>query len=59
MSFWLIYFKELDLLFMPVINLVNISKNDLVFSLHVLWYTSGAHGTHVALQERTKAHVHI
>lgn len=37
---------------MPVINLVNIPENNLVFSLHVLWYTSGAHGTHVALKER-------
>lgn len=37
---------------MPVINLVNIPKNNLVFSLHVLWYTSGAHGALVALQER-------
>lgn len=36
---------------MPVINLVNIPENNLVFSLHVLWYTSGAHGAHVALQE--------
>lgn len=38
---------------MPVINLMNIPKNNLVFSLHVLRYTSGAHGAHVALQERT------
>lgn len=37
---------------MPVINLVNIPENDLVFSLHVLWYTPGAHGAHVALQDR-------
>lgn len=48
----ILFFKELDLLFMPVIDLVNIPENNLVFSLHVLWYTSGAHGAHVALKER-------
>lgn len=37
---------------MPVINLVNIPKHNLVFSLQVLWYIPGAHGAHVALQER-------
>lgn len=31
---------------------MNIPENNLVFSLHVLWYTSGAHGAHVALKER-------
>lgn len=37
---------------MPVIDLVDIPEHNLVFSLHVLWYISGAHVAHVALQER-------
>lgn len=42
-------------LFMPVIYLVNVPKNNLVFSLHVLRYTFGVHCSHVALQGNGKA----
>lgn len=40
---------------MPVKYLVNVPKNNLVFSLHVLRYTFGAHRSHVALQGKDKA----
>jgi len=39
---------------MPVKYLMNVPKNNLVFSLHVLWHTSRAHCGHVALQGRTE-----
>lgn len=35
---------------MPVKYLMNVPKNNLVFSLQVLWYTLGVHCAHVALQ---------
>lgn len=40
---------------MPVKYLVNVPKNNLVFSLHVLWHTFGAHCGHVALQGNDRA----
>lgn len=42
---------------MPVKYLMNVPKNNFVFSLHVLGYTFGAHGAHVALQKDKKAAV--
>lgn len=38
----------------PVKYLMNVPKNDLVFSLHVLRYALGAHRAHVALQKNFK-----
>lgn len=40
---------------MPVKYLVNVPKDDLVFSLHVLRYTFGVHCAHVALQGNDRA----
>lgn len=40
---------------MPVKYLVNVPKNNLVFSLHVLRYTFGVHCAHVALQGNERA----
>lgn len=49
--------KNRDLLFMPVKYLMNVPKNNFVFSLHVLLHTFGAHCGHVALQKGEKAAV--
>lgn len=35
---------------MPVKYLMNVSKNNLILPLHVLWYSFGTHCGHVALQ---------
>lgn len=43
-----------NLLFMPVKYLVNVPKNNLVFSLHVLGYAFGVHCSHVALQRHSR-----
>lgn len=40
------------LLFVPVINLMDVSKDYLVFSSHVIRNTLLFHSTHVALRER-------
>lgn len=40
---------------MPVIYLVNVPKNNLVFSLHVFRYAFGVHCSHVTLQGNDKA----
>lgn len=40
---------------MPVKYLVNVPKNNLVFSLHVLRDTFGGHCAHVALQGNHRA----
>lgn len=42
---------------MPVKYLMNVPKNNFVFSLHVLLHTFGAHCGHVALQKGEKAAV--
>jgi len=38
------------ILFMPVINLVNVPKDNLIFALHVVGYTLFLHPAYVALQ---------
>lgn len=39
-------------LFVPVIDLMDVSKNNLVFSFHVIWNSFLFHSAHVALKER-------
>lgn len=41
-----------SVLFVPVIDLMDVSKNNLVFSFHVIWNSFLFHSAHVALKER-------
>lgn len=43
------------LLFVPVIDLMNVSEYNLVFALHVIWNTFLLHPAHVALQGHGKS----
>lgn len=41
-----------SVLFVPVIDLMDVSKDNLVFSFHVIWNSFLFHPAHVALKER-------
>jgi len=42
--------KVVGLLFVPVIDLMDVSKDDLIFSSHVIWNAFLFHPAHVALK---------
>lgn len=43
------------LLFVPVVDLMNVSEHDLVFALHVIWNPLLVYLAHVALQKDIKS----
>lgn len=49
--------KSVSLLFVPVVDLMDVSKDDLVFSFHVVWNSFLFHSAHVALRGRVNQSV--